>query len=143
MEESIQRPTKRRPFQFSLRSLFAITTLLAVMLSLLFASPGWVRLFSSLFWGTAYPAVLTTVLVYGKGYLRTFCLGALFPSAWAMFYLGYVFFQFSGALFVVGLGDLDEMGQTVAAFIMVSSGMSVLVGLLAMGTRRLVESPDK
>ena len=136
--------TNGRRWQYSLRTLFVVTTLLAVMLSLLFASPGWVRALSALCWVTAFPAVLATALVYGKGYLRTFCLGTLIPSAWAMFSLAFVFLHVSP--YVMDSDDYelqDALADQVVGLAVVSSVMSVLVGLLAIGTRWVIESPQR
>ncbi|MCE5268103.1 MAG: hypothetical protein LLG00_09480, partial [Planctomycetaceae bacterium] len=63
-------------FQFTLSTMLIVTTLVAVACSLFFRMPIVPATFALLFVSLALPAVLTTVLIYGHGYGRTFCLGA-------------------------------------------------------------------
>lgn len=94
------------------------------------------------------PIVLTTIVVYGRGYLRTFCIGALFPAA--------VFFIAMGLSYPRMIGrwprtysmrpyhsiwsSFEEIGETAhfAGFVWT---FVILSGLLAMGTRFLIAGP--
>jgi len=67
-------------FQFSLKTLLVVTTSVAVGLSSLVAAPAVINLIAATCFLMLLPVVLTVVLVYGRGYQRTFCIGAMFPS---------------------------------------------------------------
>ncbi len=67
-------------FQFSLKTLFLVTIGVAVGVSLLFAAPMIVNAIAAGCFLLLLPAVLTVVLICGRGYTRTFCIGALFPA---------------------------------------------------------------
>ncbi len=139
MEESIQQPTKRRPFQFSLRSLFILTTVLAATLGLLFRAPPVVSVSTAGFFILSLPMVLVIVLIYGRGYTRTFCIGALFPTAFSLWSVSdYPLFAYA----IVG-PNFDEIGWWAACWLGGVVVLSTIFGLLAMGVRRLVESPDE
>ncbi len=80
-------------WQFGLRTMFVVTALVAFCCATLFTLPNTVAVLL-LALAVVLPALLTTFLVYGGGYLRTFCIGALFPagvalypSAWFLAYL--------------------------------------------------------
>lgn len=124
------------PFQFTLQTMLIVTTVLAVACSLLFATTGAVRIVSGVCLLIFFPAVLTTVLVYGRGYQRTFCIGALFPAGAALMSFQYLFAYFS----MIGGrgGDPEDFG--LAVFIALSWAASVVVGLVACGVRWMVES---
>lgn len=70
----------RARFQFGLGTMFLITAMVAVSCSLFFQMPNVVATPLLVLFMLVLPAVLTTVLVYGRGYQRAFCLGALFPA---------------------------------------------------------------
>ena len=72
-------------FQFGLGTLFWITAATAILCALWFiigefAIP--IMLFISV---AVLPAVWTTLIIYGRGYQRTFGIGAMFPSGFLMF----------------------------------------------------------
>ncbi len=136
MEESCQQPTKRRPFQFSLRTLFILTTFLAAALGMLVTAPTIVRLCTAGFFTLLLPMVLVIVLIYGRGYARTFCVGALFPSAILLWPVsGYPVFFYAIAT------DFDEMGWWAGLWVASIVIISTIFGLLAIGVRRAIESP--
>jgi hypothetical protein len=93
--------SKRRGcFQFSLRSFLVVMTVAAIGCGLLFGAPivfGFLLLF---FLFTAAPLVLTIAIVYGRGYLRTFAIGAMFPGFLALLY--------SYVLLASGFDGLDD-----------------------------------
>jgi len=82
-DREASRPTH---FQFSLRSLIWLMTLVAVYLSVSVAGPDWLAEMTGLLLRLAVPAVLTIVVIYRRGYAQTFAIGALFPAA--MFSVG-------------------------------------------------------
>ena len=131
------------PFQYSLRTMFIVMTVLAVALSGIFAGPEWLSMLTALFLALATPIVLTIALIYGGGYLRTFCIGALFPAGLILFSLGpglsYPFFgmgRFGGS-------PGGEVGLYVAIFVLVAGIVIVVLGLLAIGVRWMVEAPQR
>ena len=72
--------TRPRPFQFSLRTLIIVMTALAVVCSGLFAGPLWATVLTALLLTMLTPVAFTVAVIYGRGYLRTFSIGALFPG---------------------------------------------------------------
>jgi hypothetical protein len=67
----------RRPFQYSLRTLFIITTVLAILCAGLFAVPHWLRLVTAAICLFFIPLILVPCILYCRGYRRTFFIGAL------------------------------------------------------------------
>ncbi len=93
--------SKRRGcFQFSLRSFLLVMTVVAIGCGLLFGAPIAFGLFLLLFVFTATPLVLTIAIVYGRGYLRTFAIGAMFP--------GFLALLFSYVMLANGFDGLDD-----------------------------------
>ncbi len=88
------------------------------------------------------PIVLTTILVYGRGYLRTFCIGALFPAGVFFIGMGLTYPRMIGRWpgrysiwdFFEEFGEAAHLTGFVWTFV-------VLSGLLAMGTRFLIAGP--
>jgi hypothetical protein len=66
----------RRRFQFSLRTLFIFSFLVALFSAGIFSHYTAVQLWTNLLWLLIYQAILLSLAIYGKGYLRTFCIGA-------------------------------------------------------------------
>lgn len=139
-------PVAKPSFQYSLLTLFVLTTVLGVAFSLLFASPGWVRLLSALCVVVTLPAVLTVMLIYGRGYGRTFAIGALFPSGMTFCSTALVFTYATFALGALGYDHWDEFpqfGHASGVFVVFTLGLSIAVGLLAVVVRRKVEAPGR
>ena len=109
------------------------------MCSGLFTGYVWLAGITALLIVIAAPVALTTVAVYGRGDLRTFCIGALFPSGMALLSLASVV----GPYMFVALIFNDEEDVDVRAYVLV--GLTVYFvaiiacGLLAVWIRRMVE----
>ena len=75
---------ERQPFQYSLRSMFVLTTVVAGCFSLALGTPDW--LIGPLFWAAAIivPPVLLTLMIWGNPDQRAFGLGAIFPSGYLL-----------------------------------------------------------
>jgi hypothetical protein len=144
-------PPLVRPFQFTLRTLLSLTTVVAVVCSGLFAPAVWMVALTLLVLGMLGPMALTVALIYGRGYLRTFCIGALFPAAPIL-----LLDLYYGMMVVAGLcdggfhqftadGDANsaETRMTMAVAVVVIVGIVVLAGLLAMGVRWVVQSGQR
>jgi hypothetical protein len=126
--------------------MFILTTVVAVLCSGLFAGPSWARLLTLYCWSLAFPAVMATLVIYGRGYTRTFAIGGLFGMAPMVVYnvlIGWTL----GTAFTEGNWDslIPDKEQTYAEGIMVGcySGAVALLGLLVMGVRWMVESPQR
>jgi Ca2+/Na+ antiporter len=124
-------------FQFSLRTMFWVTTGTAIICAVSFPMPAVIAMPLMLLISVALPAVLTTVIIYGRSYQRTFCIGAMFPSCIFLLMIPYG----SMGLFRFGLNGEDDFWLRLVVF-----GFwvfCVVVGLVCMGVRRLVEKrPD-
>jgi len=145
-----QPPPRRRRFQFRLRTIFLLTAAAAIVLAGLSAPSDRVRLLSAALLILALPVVLTTVLVYGRGYARTFCIGGLFPAGWS----------FLDALCspspTTNVSDLlnillvtqpqsylwDKASELVGSLLL-DLVLTIATGVLAMGVRWLVESSNR
>ena len=66
--------------RFSLWAFFAIIALFAVACALLTSAPSYVAVPSFVVIHLLLPAYLTSCVIYWKGGVRAFCIGALFPA---------------------------------------------------------------
>ena len=132
----------RKPFrlQFSLLGLLGLTTVVCIATGLLFAVPPEIGSLAAVGINIALPVVLTTVAMHGRGYQRTFCVGALFPAGVALTGIG---ISYSYAVLVLGIGFMIENAdlQWRIANAMVW-GMIPACGLLAVVVRRIVEQRE-
>ena len=121
-------------FQFSLRTMFWVTTGTAIICAVSFPMPAVIAMPLMLLISVALPAVLTTVIIYGRSYQRTFCIGAMFPSCIFLLMIPYG----SMGLFRFGVTNAqDDIGfRLVVLGFWVSS---LLIGGVCVGVRRLVE----
>jgi hypothetical protein len=132
-----QPPRRARPFQYSLQSALILMTATAVALSLLVASPVWLARLTAFVLGMALPMVLTVTLVYGRGPLRTFSIGALFPAGlMCLSAVGNLSYNWGAGMFA---GGRPEERPVIVGFIVCACLAIVLFGLVALGVRRLVE----
>lgn len=139
------KPSKvgRAPFQYSLRTMFIVMTVLAVALSGIFAGPPWLSMLTGLFLGVAAAMVLTIALIYGRGYVRTFSIGALFPAGLTLIGLLPVLTQ---PLYYIW--DSPDRPDRDAPFyvgisVLLAGVMIVAMGLIAMGMRWMIEAPQR
>jgi hypothetical protein len=135
-------------FQFSLRALLVLTALVALCCGLLFAAPGWVAALTMFAMLMTLPAVWLTGMIYGPGYVRTFCTAALVPAGAILLgsglFAGYV-------VLALGLGEmdwgdfsvLDEAGWPYGVVASVYVGLSLLAGTLAIVVRWMIEPPRR
>ena len=126
--------------QFRLRTVFVLFTLAALALAAVFALPFEEPTYILLTLLTPVPMVFVVCALYGRGYFRTFAIGASLPAAalyFSPYWLQIVFF---------GLDDIFEAdGNPLAARLAVIMGLAnsifflVSHGLLAMLVRWLIE----
>jgi hypothetical protein len=120
-------------FQFSLFSMFSVTTAAAVTCSLTFSMPGLVAIPLFVLFSVIVTAVLITVIIYRRNYQRTFCIGALVP--------------FGVLLLMIAFRSMIEFrwpspGDEQFGLRLVVCGFwlsSLLIGGVCVGVRRLVE----
>jgi hypothetical protein len=136
-----RRQAEARPFQFTLRTMFIVTTAVAVALGGLSTPLRGVQGATLLYLALVAPMMATIGLIYGRGYMRTFSIGAMFPAGLVLFYA-----------FVFVMDDIGPPRRfwedqaphreivPVVAFVL---AIIVLTGLLAMGIRWMVESPQR
>jgi hypothetical protein len=130
--------SKRRTgcLQFSLRAILVLMTFSALACGLLFAAPAQVSILAVFFVLSLAPIVLTVWVVYGRGYFRTFAIGALFPGTLVLLYSYIIPF----ALFDMDIGD-DSVMTRLAILAYLVGGLIVfcIYGSVAMLARWLVE----
>jgi hypothetical protein len=68
------------PFQFGIRSLLWATLVTARACAVLFPMPAEFAIPLMFAISMGLPVVLTTIIIYGSSYQRTFCIGAMFPA---------------------------------------------------------------
>jgi hypothetical protein len=136
---SITEPEVHRPrIQYRLRTLFGLTAGVAIVCSVVFALPNWAAVPILLAAFITFPAVLTTGLVYGRGYQRTFCLGALFPVGMAFLLTTPLFGNYVWFASLDGTGQGNEVLIFRIAIVVVFV-LSLVVGMLCVATRRILE----
>ncbi len=135
-------PPRARPFQFSLRTMFIVTTVAAVALGGLCTPIAGVQAATLLYLSILVPAALTVTVIYGRGYVRTFAIGALFPAGLA--FLCALIYAIGDEVF-----DADKWvtsQEPSPAMVLTAAVVLVLVllaGLVAVGIRRMVESAQR
>jgi hypothetical protein len=133
-----RRQPEPRPFQFTLRTMFIITTVAAVGCAAAFWPTEGVRAIAVLYLIVVTPMAITVALIYGRGYVRTFCIGALFPAVATILFFIYFFI---GEL--IGAGDDQAARYKIATFMGAYLMLVSISGVLAMGIRWMVESPER
>ena len=129
-----------RRFQYTLRTLFALTTAAAIACAVFFTLPPWVSVVAAVCVIISMPAVLTVMLIYGRGYTRTFCIGALFPAGVCF---SPVASSYGLQIAVNSLTELfDSLEPNIAVLVFLNVYFAVVLGngLLAVGVRRLMEA---
>ncbi len=125
-------------FQFGLGTLFWVTTVTAIAFSLLFRVPAVVAIPVMLFISAALlPAMWTTVIIYGRGYQRTFSIGAMFPAGILMLLALLAILDHGMSFSRWDSPNEDEFWVRLVLFGFWAS--SLLVGGACMGLRWLVE----
>jgi hypothetical protein len=127
-------PEAPHRFQFGLLSMFVITTVVAATCSLTFSMSNLVALPLFVLFSVIVTGVLITVIVYGRGYQRTFCIGAVVP-------FGVLLLTFAFAGVILFLDGPSPRADGFSSRVVVVSfwGSSILVGTICVGVRRLVE----
>ena len=129
------RPPKfPRPFlQFGLGTVFWITTATAVAFTIVFRIPTDFADPLILFVSVAMPAVLTTLIIYGRSYQRTFCIGAMFPA------VVFLLLIFSGEIHQLRWNLSRVVEFEFQVLVCSFWGSTVLIGAICVGVRKLAE----
>jgi hypothetical protein len=155
LPQSASSAPQPRPAQFSLATIFIVTTIVAFILALIFVFPDWLAGPMILFLMLAVPAVLAVGAKFGPGSWTAFCLGALVPTGTILIGIAFTFFVL---IQQAGLGvarpptairdPLTPFGQWLAATAMLgvawrpiavtSWGVSVVIGILCVNVRRFI-----
>ncbi len=136
-------PAKRGRLQFGLGTLFLLMTVSAVLLAGLFAGPIWLTALVVALMLFALPSGALSGMIYGRGLVRTFFIGALIPAGVVLFVL-YLSLMMGSGYFSSGLeddSDPSEVLLAVAAYVGIPYVMSLGSGLVAVTVRRMVEGP--
>jgi hypothetical protein len=75
-----------RRFQFSLRALLVATAFMSLLLGLTYVVPNEIGIPALSLLTIELVAACVAVTVYGSGYARSFCIGALVPLAYSMWH---------------------------------------------------------
>jgi hypothetical protein len=134
------------PPQYSLRTMFIVVTAVAVVLSGVFSGPGWLSVVTGVVVAVLAPMVLTIAVIYGRGYLRTFCIGGLFPAGVVLLAARTLLFDLTYT--IAGrphpiLGVSREAGWFVGACILFAGVAIVVSGLVAVGVRWMIEAAQR
>jgi hypothetical protein len=131
-----------RGCQFSLRTLFAVTTFVAVACTVYFALPPPAGVLLDLCLVVSTPVVLAAMVIYGRQYVRTFAMGALIAAGVFLFPAFTLYgLSFVGAIAgnYIDLDDPDSIRFFAVTFVSAYYFLVLGNGLLAVLVRRLVE----
>ncbi len=136
-QENQNAPVRTSRFQFSLRSLFLLTALVAVLCSVVFAMPSWAAVPLMLLLILALPGVLVVLLAHGGPNHRAFAIGAIFPGC-VVFLMGafIIMSTFSGRMSEVVVDD--DTGLTVRIVLLGGLFTTMLCGLLSLAVDRAI-----
>ena len=107
----------------------------------LFAGPVWAVVLTAYCLLLATPVTLTMVAIYGGGYRRTFCIGAMFPAGILLLHggqtgLAVLTYRMGGMSGSLAASDRLTIGITLGVAMVAVVGS----GFLAVAVRRLVEA---
>ena len=123
----------RQPWQYSMKTLLLVTAGTAMALAILVSFPNPIAVPVLICLTIAIPAILCIVAIYGSGYQRTFCIGALFPTGITLYATGWM--MGLSLIEAPSVSDLDTLEQWLEFFDEVGAPYRVYVGaawLLAM-----------
>jgi hypothetical protein len=132
-----RRPPEPRPFQFTLRTMFIVTTAAAVACGGLSTPIMGVQAATLLYLALLAPMMLTIAIIYGRGYVRTFAIGASFPALLAVLL---AFGATVDELFDSRFWQYRDRSPGLFLAVAVVLAVIVATGVIAMGFRWLIES---
>jgi hypothetical protein len=124
----VRRPARATPAhqsQFSLRGLFVLMTLSAIMLALLFTTPDAIFVFIAAYAHLALISMLIVVIVYDRGPPQAFCIASITPAVLSIF--------MSTMFFGVRIGFSRPLGFRL--LFATNWVMIIIIGLAGVGVR--------
>jgi hypothetical protein len=124
--------------RFSLRSLLVVTAAIAVYCAVFFALPAGLSVIT--LWvatGFVMPTGLISGIVYGKGYLRAFCIGGIGSSLWIALALYFFNVLIDEEIVDFTMALDDEDAQKLQLVFVIVQIVTLLCGLTAAAGRWL------
>ncbi len=141
--DSAQATPSRAMPQFGLQAMLGMTAVVAVVCTLFFSIPPVVATPLMIVLMVTLPAVLTTVLVYGRGYQRTFCLGAIFPAGIMLLCTSLMLMIHSISAYQNSVatweGFAERVGPYYRPYVALTLGAALAVGLICVVVRWIVD----
>ena len=140
---------ERQPFQYTLKTLLIITTIVAILCAGLFAAPGWIRLFTLYVWLIVYLTVVTAMIIYGGNQTRTFFIGVLIGSGLMILTSILTAVELVAPITTTEsswdefVKSYEDVGFGPAIYVGITLCLGAIAGLVALVTRRLIESAQK
>ena len=132
-------PTPVR-LQFGLNHGLAVMTLLSIVFAVIFAMPSWVASATVMIGSLLIAAACAAAIVYGRGYVRAFYIGAMFPLVPIAIATGSCFFIVAFEAVRDGFQDivpcLEDMATGLKFAMVVGCVLTPVAGVL--GVRRCV-----
>ncbi len=131
----------RRRFGLTLRTTVVFAAVVAAALAGLWVPIAGVQAATLVYLAILVTAMLTVTVIYGRGYVRTFAVGALFPAGVAFLC---AFFGGGEDLFNYSRFFRDQPPAVLMVLaVAVVLGLILLAGLFAAGIRWMVESAQR
>ncbi|MCA9101182.1 MAG: hypothetical protein KDA63_08535 [Planctomycetales bacterium] len=137
--------SKRRVAQFGVRELLLAMVVMSAAFGLLLSVQNWVTVLISVVVPILAAAGFTAAVVYGRGDLRAFCMGALFPVALVTSITGYLFLEcIMGRAQTLGYCLTYANGRAISSRAVMLFGivLTPIAGALSVGVRRRLSSDE-
>jgi hypothetical protein len=139
---------RRRRFQYSLRTLFIFSLFIALSCAGFFSEFDFIRALTLYIWLIVYSMMLLAVVIYGHGYLRSFCIGALISIVPVSIILLESLMDISELKIDDRIfhhtADVDDPEFFIPAILLlIILALSVLGGLTVIFTRWMIDSADR
>lgn len=123
--QRLARAKPRHQSQFSLRGLFVLMTISAIMLAFLFTTPATIFAFIAVYAHLALVSVFIVVIVYDRGPPQAFCIASITPAVLSIF--------MSTIFFGARIGVSSALG--IRLLFATNWVMIILIGLAGVGVR--------
>ena len=124
-------PESPLALQFSLRSIFVLTTIVAVIVTILYAVPDPAATPAMLVMFIVWASVLVQIIVFSRGHLRTFAIGAAAPAVIAVtamaFWIGWFVVV---AIEMQPAVEVSELGTKLAVYLRPFVGINLLLSFV-------------
>jgi len=141
------RAASRTMPQFGLQAMLGMTAVVAVVCTLFFSMPPEIATPVMIVIMVTLPAVLTTVLVYGRGYQRTFCLGAIFPAGIMLLCTSLMLMIHSISAYQNSVATWQEFSERIGPYykpyVALTFGTALAVGAICVVVRWIVDRGER